>query len=327
VPAIPIGSRVAVTGVCQVNHSDGIYRDEGRAAAMVTPLAIWLRTPADVVLLQRPPWWTWKHTVVIVCLFAGGLLAALIWVRTLRRRVRQRTRELQETASRLEKEIHTSAVLAERDRLAGEIHDSVEQGLTAIMLQLDAADKQADNPDAARRCLKLARSMAGFSRGEVQHAVWDLQSPLLENADLGAALTHVANEISSGTSPQVTVNIVGEFHQLPSSVEHHLLRIGQEAITNGVKHAQAKTIQVTLEYSRQELRLSVKDDGVGFVPDAVSMAGQSGHFGLQGIRMRANKINAALTVSSQPGRGTAITVTTALDGDGAGAGATEKAGP
>jgi signal transduction histidine kinase len=326
VPVIPVGSRVAVTGVCQVNRSTGNYGGGGKEAdVMMTTCQIWLRTPADVVLLQRPPWWTWKHTAVVVCLFAGGLLATLVWVRTLRRRVQQRTRELQEATRRLEKEIQTSAVLAERDRLAGEIHDSVEQGLTAIMLQLDAAEKQADNPDQARRCIKLARGMAGFSRGEVQHAVWDLQSPLLENADLGAALTHVANEISSGTSPMVTVNIIGEVRQLPSSVEHHLLRIGQEAITNAVKHARPESVRVTLEYADHQLRLSVQDDGIGFVPDAAFKAGQSGHFGLQGIRERAKKIDSTLAVSSSPGQGTTITVTTALAGNGAGP--TEKVCP
>jgi signal transduction histidine kinase len=146
--------------------------------------------------------------------------------------------------------------------------------------------------------------------------VWDLQSPLLDNADLGTALTHVASEISSSDSRRVTVKMVGRVRALPSAVEHHLLRIGQEAITNAVKHAQSKTIRVTLNYSETELRLSVTDDGRGFVPEAVLKGGDGGHFGLQGIRVRARKIGGKLAISSQPLLGTTIAVTVALNGSG-----------
>jgi signal transduction histidine kinase len=86
---------------------------------------------------------------------------------------------------------------------------------------------------------------------------------------------------------------------LPSNVEHHLLRIGQEAITNAVKHSQAKSIKVTLDYTGPDLILSVKDDGGGFSPEAVKQITQSGHFGLHGIRARANQIEAQLDISSQ----------------------------
>jgi len=240
-------------------------------------------------------------------LFALALLGALIWIRMLRLNVAQKARDLRATMQKLEKETRTSAVLAERDRLAGEIHDSLEQGLTAIMLQLDAANKQSEKSPEARSILRVARNMAEFSCAEVQHAVWDMQSPLLANADLSKALTHVASLISS-TSSQVKVNIIGDSCALPSSVEHHLLRIGQEAMTNAVKHAQAKSIHVTLNYTGPELMLSVEDDGGGFSPEDIKQITQKGHFGLHGMRARANKIGAQLDVSSQTGKGTTIIV-------------------
>ena len=277
------------------------------AAGAIASLKIWIPAPANVVILERPPWWTLKRAAWVGGLFALGLFGALIRVRILRRRVTQKARELQATMSQLEKETRTAAVLAERDRLAGEIHDSLEQGLTAIMLQLDAANKRAEKSPEARGILRVARNMAEFSRAEVQHAVWDMQSPLLANADLGTALTHVASLISS-VSSQVKVNISGCPQSLPSSVEHHLLRIGQEAVTNAVKHAQAKNIRVTLDYTGSELILSVKDDGCGFSSETVQQITQSGHFGLHGIRARANKIGAQLDVSSLIGIGTTITV-------------------
>ena len=307
-PQIPVGSRLAITGVCRLSQSVAHFgMAESEAAGAIASLKIWIPAPANVVILERPPWWTLKRAAWVGGLFALGLFGALIRVRILRRRVTQKARELQATMSQLEKETRTAAVLAERDRLAGEIHDSLEQGLTAIMLQLDAANKRAEKSPEARGILRVARNMAEFSRAEVQHAVWDMQSPLLANADLGTALTHVASLISS-VSSQVKVNISGCPQSLPSSVEHHLLRIGQEAVTNAVKHAQAKNIRVTLDYTGSELILSVKDDGCGFSSETVQQITQSGHFGLHGIRARANKIGAQLDVSSLIGIGTTITV-------------------
>jgi signal transduction histidine kinase len=156
------------------------------------------------------------------------------------------------------------------------------------------------------RYLAMARNMAGFSRTEVQHAVWDLQSPLLQNADLSTALRRIAGEISAGELPLVTVEINGQARPLPSSVEHHLLRIGQEAITNAVKHGHPKAIRVSLDYGTASVTLGVRDDGCGFEPKAVVSG--NGHFGLQGLRTRARKLNATLNLSSEPGQGTRIEV-------------------
>lgn len=312
-PQMPIGSRVALTGVCQVELGVTHFGPSGSEAdRSAVSFRIWLPAPANVVLLERPPWWTLKRVAWLGGMFAVGLLGALIWVRMLRQQVARRTRELQSAMRQLDKETSTAAVLAERDRLAGEIHDSLEQGLSAIMLQLDAANRQADLSPEARKFISMARNMAEFSRAEVQHAVWDLQSPLLAKADLGTALKHVASQISSG-APEVSVEIVGSSRPLPSSQEHHLLRIAQEAITNAVKHAQARNIQVTLDYSGPGFKLSIADDGVGFVPGAIRAGEQREHFGLHGIRARARKIDAQLDVASQIGKGTVITVQMSLN--------------
>jgi signal transduction histidine kinase len=191
--------------------------------------------------------------------------------------------------------------------LAGEIHDSLEQGLTAIMLQLDVANKQLEMPPEALSILRTARNMAEYSRAEVQHAVWDMQSPLLANADLCQALKYVAGQISSG-SPAVKIEVIGSPRSLPSSREHHLLRIAQEAVTNAIKHAQAQSVKITLDYSGRGTKLVIEDDGRGFVPSLVEEQGQGGRFGLLGIRARAKKIGARVDITSQPGTGTVITV-------------------
>jgi signal transduction histidine kinase len=302
------GSLVAVTGVCLFQPDNAAFESENPDSQTGgARFLLRLRTAADVVLLQRPPLWTWKRVSVVLALFAGALLGALGWVRMLRRRVAQRSRELQVTMRQLEQKTHAAAVLAERDRLAGEIHDSVEQGLTAIMLQLDRADNHLENSPQARNLLRTARNMAEFSRAEVQLAVWDVQSPLLENADFSTALKHVAEQVSSSLAV-VSVEIVGTPYPFRPSHEHHLLRIAQEAITNACKHAQARTIQTTADYSAAQFKLTIADDGVGFVQGEVKSDGQSGHFGLKGMRSRAKKIKAQLEISSAKDKGTIITV-------------------
>lgn len=288
------GSRVQVTGIAQV-ESDPSQQTGGFSYGK--PLAgsfeLLLRSPEDVVVLAQPPWWTMNHALMLAGVLLLVLLVAFGWIQALRYRVQQRTLQLQSTMTQLQKETQLSATLAERNRLAGEIHDSVEQGLNGLILHLDTIAKLADHPSKVREYLSLARNMVAFSRAEVKHAVWDLQSPILESADLGTALVRIAKQISPDSEPRVTVQIQGETRPLSKSVEHHLLRIGQEAISNAVKHAGAKHIEVTVTYTQDEMRLSVHDDGCGFQPDAVLSHGV-GHFGLRSLRVRGKRMNGQL---------------------------------
>ena len=304
-PHIAVGSRLRLTGVAVVDGAASA-RNAADDVGLMGSLELLLRSPQDVVVVERPPWWNWKHTAAASGLAVVGFAGAVLWIRTLRKRVEERTRELRETMGKLQRETQISATLAERDRLAAEIHDSVEQGLSAIMMQMEAAT-MVDDLHEVKRHLEMARNMAGFSRSEVQHAVWDLQSPLLENADLVTALRRVAHDISAGDTPRVTVEVSGNAFQLASAVEHHLLRMAQEAITNAVKHGMPKTISLTLHYTDGALTLTVRDDGRGFVPEAAFSYG--GHFGLQGMHTRAEKMRARLVLNSKPGEGACVQIT------------------
>jgi signal transduction histidine kinase len=208
---------------------------------------------------------------------------------------------------KLNEEARNAATLAERDRLACEIHDSLQQGLSGLILQLDATLKLGSLSADVRSRLTVARNMVSFTRHEVQHTVWDLESPLLEGADLETALIQITRLISPGT---VTIRIetVGEPFPLTSTIKHHLLRMAQEAITNAVRHAAAQTISVRIEFRAQEVTLSIADDGRGFDP-AAALANGLGHFGLRGLRGRAGKIAGEVRIDSAPGRGSSISVT------------------
>ncbi len=313
--SIPPGSRVRITGVNRVqfaSHTNAktSQQDNPTAAA----LEVLLRGPADVVVVQRPPWWNWKYSAGLGVLGVVAFAGSFVWIRTLRRRVEERTRALKAAMERLQKETETSATLVERDRLAGEIHDSLEQGLNGIMMQLDGVDsKLGEDSSGARHFLEMARNMVRFSRAEVRHSLWNLESDLLANGDLGAALTEVAKQMSSSNGVQVTIKVLGSAIQLPPATEHHLLRICQEALNNALKHAHAKVIRITLSYSEKSVHLSVADDGCGFAPDRV-LTGTGMHLGLRNLRSRARKVKGRLEVISEPARGTTIEVSVPING-------------
>ena len=308
-PSIPIGSRIRVTGVNRVQFANHVNaKTSQQDNATPATLDVLLRSPADVVLIERPPWWNWKYSVGLGAVCVVIFAISIAWIRTLRRRVEERTRELKTAMARLQKETETSATLVERDRLAGEIHDSLEQGLNGIMMQLDGVDsKLTDDSTGARHYLEMARNMVRFSRAEVRHSLWNLESELLANGNLGAALTEIARQMSSSNRVHVTIQVSGPVSQLPPATEHHLLRICQEALNNAFKHAEAKNIQITLNYSEKLVRLSVADDGCGFAPDSV-LTSTGTHLGLRNLRSRARKIKGRLEVISQPSKGTTIEV-------------------
>ena len=312
----PVGSRVQITGINRVQFANHVNaRTSQPGNSMPATVDILLRNPADIVLLQRPPWWNWKYTAGLSTVCFVIFAVSFIWIRTLRRRVEQRTRELKAAMARLQKETETSATLVERDRLAGEIHDSLEQGLSGIMMQLDGVDsKLNEDSNGARHFLEMARNMVRFSRAEVRHSLWNLESELLSKGDLGAALTEVARQMSASTRVQVAIQVLGNAVPLPPATEHHLLRICQEALNNAFKHAEAKNIRITLNYSDKSVQLSVADDGRGFAPSAVLTGSTAGHFGLRNLRSRARKIKGRLEVISQPSQGTRVEVSVPIGG-------------
>lgn len=286
-----------------------------RLAVQLFDGAVATGSPLRFEFVIAPPWY--RSTSAYLGYAAAALLAAWLLMRwtggRARRRnvllealVSRRTEELRTTMSRLNDETRNAAVLAERGRIAGEIHDSVQQGLSGVMLQLGATLRLPGlRPEVASR-LEVARSMVSFTRHEVQQAVWNLESPLLESAGLGEALQRLANLINSGTT-SLHVEVIGGDELVPLPTRHQLLRIAQEAVTNSVRHGNARIIDVRLEASTEGVSLEIRDDGLGFSPEEV-LANQPGHFGLRGMRARASRIGAEIQITSAPGRGTTIRV-------------------
>lgn len=196
------------------------------------------------------------------------------------------------------------AVSEERQRLARELHDSVTQALYAVTLYADAARRSLESKkyDTTALHLKEVTAMAREAMGDMRSLIFELHPPKLEKAGLVAALEARidAVEIRAGLKPQVLVK--GEEQRFSPMVEEELFRIVLEALNNVIKHARAQSVLVTLEYG-EELVLSVQDDGKGF-----DSALSTGGVGLRGMRERAKKVGASLSINSDLNKGTTVTV-------------------
>jgi signal transduction histidine kinase len=226
---------------------------------------------------------------------------------TLEQKVAERSAQLQvEMTARKSAELQFKAVLAERTRLARDLHDTIEQTLAGIALRLNAAAKLARrDPGASDEHLQLARNWLHQSQVDLRRSIWDLRSRELEQFDLAAALRSSAEQLVQGTEIALDFQTEGRPQGLPEVVEENVLRIGQEALTNIAKHAQAKRVTIRLTFDPQVLRLRIDDDGVGFAQQPTPA---DGHFGLMGMGERTKRLAGGLVIRSAPGEGTSIVV-------------------
>jgi signal transduction histidine kinase len=198
-----------------------------------------------------------------------------------------------------------AGVLEERQRMAAEIHDTIAQGLTGVITQLEAARHAHDRPAEHERHLANAERLARESLSEARRSVEGALPAPLEATTLPDALREVAREWSERTTVPAEVTVTGEPITLDPEIEVTLLRTAQEALANVAKHAHAGRARITLSYMGDEVALDVRDDGVGFDVGRVATAGGTG-FGLHGMRQRVDRVAGSVAIESEPGHGTAI---------------------
>jgi signal transduction histidine kinase len=250
-----------------------------------------LRSAGDVKVIAVAPWWTLRHTAVMCAILALGACAVAFWVRAAARR---RSQQYQ-------------AVLTERSRVARELHDTLEQGLAGIALQLEAVGGSlAASPEHAQHSLDVARRMLQYSQEEARRSVMDLRAQALESRDLAGALADLVEQTARSADAEAHVTVEGPPRRLDASDEHHLLRIGLEALTNALKHSGADRIDILLRFDPDGVELTVRDDGRGLTQAQGDVP--AGHFGLLGIRERVDKLGGTLQLSGAAGAGTKLTV-------------------
>jgi signal transduction histidine kinase len=198
------------------------------------------------------------------------------------------------------------AVLAERHRIAREIHDSLAQDLLGVSLRIEGAlGSSGATPSTTRHHLERARDLIHESLASVRRSVWNLRDPRLAAGDLGHALASVAETLAGPGGPRFELRLSGRPRVLPPEVTEPLFRIGQEAVTNAVRHARADHVLIALDFTGNRVTLRVKDDGRGFTP---GQRGGRSHFGLANMAERANQLGARLEIRTAPGRGTDVEI-------------------
>lgn len=209
-------------------------------------------------------------------------------------------------------EARFDAVLQERNRIAREIHDTLAQGFAGVSVQLEIVSRLLEaSKESAREHLDQARTLVRKSLADARSSIWELRSQSPVDEDLAARFSRMANQVAGSGPPKVELQIRGAYRPLSPKLEHELLKIAQEAVTNAVRHANAARINLELAFDSGKLRMTIADNGQGFagMPDS---SGPNGHFGLRGMRERAEIINAELKVQSTVGEGTVISVETAV---------------
>lgn len=246
---------------------------------------------------------------------AGVALMIGLGYQALAREAQQRealVRELLATQGQLAATEHESGVLAERARLAREIHDTLAQGLSSIQMLLHAAER-ADPGRPGVEHIRLARETAAANLAEARRFIRELTPPQLDDQTLGGALRRLARTQWSTQGLDVQVR-VSDTVALPMHLQTALLRITQGAIANVIQHAEATTGTVTIAVENDQLHFTVTDDGTGFDPQvpARGSAEKSDSFGLQATAERVQQLGGKLTIDTAPGRGTTLTVELSL---------------
>jgi signal transduction histidine kinase len=201
-----------------------------------------------------------------------------------------------------------AGMLDERQRLAREIHDTLAQGLTGIITQLEAATRAVERPTEQRRHIETAMRLARESLSDARRSVLALGPEPLENAQLPEALAQVGKRWSAASGVAAEITTTGTSQRLHPEIEVTLLRVAQEALTNVSRHAGASRVAVTLSYMDDVVTLDIRDDGVGFAPPdgAHNGAGRAGGFGLTAMRQRVDEVGGTLAIESDMGLGTCI---------------------
>jgi signal transduction histidine kinase len=238
-------------------------------------------------------WRTWWFLSMAALAISGG-----IWM-LYQARLKRLAEQFQ---VRLEERV------GERTRIAQELHDTLLQNITGLSLQISGLAKRVSGPESLKASLNDLRQQAEDCLREARQSVWDIRSPESESIDLAAEIAASGTQLTAGRTARFSFRVEGQPFEVPANTRQQLLRIAREAITNSAQHAHASRIEARLSYKRDAVVLRIADNGLGFnVSEAQRLPG---HFGLATMRERAARIQATLTIVSNPEQGTMIEVVT-----------------
>ncbi|HVM49648.1 MAG TPA: histidine kinase [Candidatus Acidoferrum sp.] len=294
--AVPNHSRVQLTGVCLVPA------DRYRLDKLPQSFSLLLRSPADVVVLERPSWWTAEHTLWVL---AGTLVVAgacLGWIAMLRRQVRAQTRIISQKVQR-------EAALEERARIARDLHDDLGAGLTHIAFLSQVAQKEGGPPEVKEHLREIAGS-AQDSFQALDEIVW-VVNPKNDTLDqLASYICHFAEAFFRGTQTRCRLDLPPSLPEcsIPTEIRNDIFLAVKEALNNVHKHARAAEVLLAVGAQDSALHIRIEDNGRGFSPGDASVRN-----GLANMRKRLERIGGAFTLESRPGGGTRIRMSVPLE--------------
>lgn len=293
------GSRVQITGICQVETvaiTSGFTSQPGIVSLRA-------RSASDLEILQKPSWWTARRLTLMLGILAATTLLAGLWIAILRRQVRWQTEALR-------RRIESEATLEERQRIAREFHDTFEQELAGVSLRLDAlATRELD--EKGRGLITGSRNLVSRMQTETRDLIGDLRDSTEAAGDLAAALIGVAARHSAESGANVRVAPAAAIPALAPAIVHDLRMIARESVTNSLEHGRATDATIALSIRATQLVMTIADNGCGFDATAATQ-GKRGHFGCVGMRERARKIGAEISWASVLQKGTTVEVTLPL---------------
>ena len=293
--AAPIGSTVEAAGICLMEAPNWQTSVE---LPTLDGFCVVIRTPDDITVLERPSWWTTGRLTAVIGSLLAALLGVFVWNRALSRLIVRRGRQLmREELARKSAELR----IAERTRLAVDLHDSLSQNLSGLACQITAVRKTLDPASAAAAKLDVAEHMLFSSRTELKRCLSDLRSNLLDCRNMSEAITRTVAPCLGDAALVVRFNVARSRFDDPTA--HSILCIVRELAANAVRHGRAQQVKVAGTVDGDQILFSVRDDGSGF--DVARHAGiEDGHFGLTGIRERVAHLDGEFVLESTPGRGT-----------------------
>jgi signal transduction histidine kinase len=260
---------------------------------------VWNEAAAALAFVVRPHFWETAWFASLCVLAALGVATAAYRIRL----------------SRVRAEL--AAVIAERTRVARELHDTLAQGVAGAKLQVESALETIDDrPASARRFLELGRALLSSSLSEVRRSIWVLRAQAGRTEEgLGPMLSQSLALLTADSGVETHLRLSGKEPALPSEMERHLLRIAHEAVTNAVRHGHPRTLAVDVRFAEEALELCVRDDGTGFDPRRYLEGRGGDHFGLRGLHERTKAIGGSLDIRSAPGAGTEVTCRVPYDAE------------
>jgi signal transduction histidine kinase len=311
-----LGSELEITGIVQAVRKPQGDSSSATGTTGLSQVGLLVRDRGDIRVVRLPPWWTPGRLAAIAGLLGSLALASIVWVTFLRREVaRQTARAVAEESARRQAALDYEITLRERNKLAGNLHDTALQTVTGIAFQLKVceakereriADDAAAAGDEVGRHLGVARKMVEHAADQLRGTVWSLRSLPNEGRSFSDALRELVDRLEAGHEARVRLEFDTEADAVPAYVAGNLILVVQEAVHNSLHHAAPRQIEVSVDVAAAGgLVIEIRDDGAGF--EVGTQAGpRHGHFGVAGMRERVERLGGTFAIDSSIGHGTIV---------------------